>query len=254
MKGFYEELLAALGEGDDPGAFTLERGVPAGAGRIDAVLTVADPEQPRKRTRVGLDATGLDSLIDRGAVERFADAAASLGLRRAGMLSGRGAALDAHVLATARGVDLLFARENPKGVKSRPYARIYPVINLQEFEPDPAGTKLTQGQWQRVHARTEEKPAMVKILDGSGVVVATFRDLVRALPLDRPEAFTGKGFSGKRAAKHAYAYPGATLEVKGMPPIAIRGVSFDYWVEVSPIEKKTRGAAFADILVYVIVG
>jgi len=68
------------------------------------------------------------------------------------------------------------------------------------------------------------------------------------LPLERPAAYIGQGFEGTEPARHTYAFEGAKLVVPGFPEITIRGVSFDYWVEVQPLTARTRGEAFSDLL------
>ncbi len=249
MTTFLEELCAALA-GDEPGSFTFESDLPTGdaaSPHLAARLTWKDPEEGTE-AHAALDATCLDAVVDSDAVTRFARARTALGLSRALMLSGRGATLDAIRAAAERDVDLVFVYAHPRGGKQQPYARIYPVINSYVFEGEAVTRALPKERWEELHQRVEEDGPLAEIRDPSGARLASFQDLVRALPLEHPAAYIGQGFEGQTPARHTYPFEGATLVVPGFPEIAIAGVSFNYWVEVQPLTARTRGEAFADLL------
>jgi hypothetical protein len=250
MTTFLDELCGALA-GDEPESFTLERDLSTGdaaSPRLAARLTWHNPEEGTQ-DHTALDATCLDRVIDSDDVLRFAKAAAALGLERRLMLSGHGAGFDAVRAAAARGVDMVFVRANPRGARvKKPHVLIYPVVNRYVFEGESVAKALSKRRWEQLHMRVEEDEHLAEIRDADGGELATFRDLMRSLPLDRPAAYIGPGFEGKEPAHHRYAFEGARLVVPGFPEIAIQGVSFDYWVEIRPLEAKTRAEAFADVL------
>jgi len=250
MTTFLDELCRAL-TGEEPGSFTLERDLATGdpaSPRLAARLTWNNPEEGTGQ-HTALDATCLDMVIDSDAVERFATAARALGLERALMLSGHGATFDAVRAAGARGVHLVFVHAHPRGARSKkPFARIYPVVNSYVFEGETVARALSKHRWEEMHMQVEADGHLAEIRDASGARLATFGDLLRGLPLDRPAAYIGPGFEGQEPARHTYPLAGASLAVPGFPEIAISGVSFDYWVEVQPLDAGTRAEAFADLL------